>query len=396
VAPSITIFVPFTGCHVARHGYYAKGQTERFGLLLARQAVDDVRHPEPASRLDSIDAPPGRGKTRSFLMLALVLGGLGAGGTYYWLSQRHFESTDDAFVDGHVSQVAPQIAGRVVALLVADNQVVAAGQELVTIDPRDMAVRLDQAVANRAQAAAQLAQARATLGIRRADLGQAQANVTVAQADLYQAQRDLARYQAINPRAITRQLLDNAIAAQRSAAAKLDASRQAAVGMQAQIVAAQAAIDAAVAALRTGDANVADARLQLSYTHIVAPAPGRVTRRTVELGNYVMPGQALLAIVQPGMWVTANFKETQLGDMRPGQPVRIYLDAFPAVKLSGHVDSFQTGTGSMFSALPAENATGNYVKVVQRLPVKILFDGADAARMPLAPGMSVIPTVTVR
>ena len=358
--------------------------------------MDDVRHPEPASRLDSIDAPPGRGKTRSFLMLALVLGGLGAGGTYYWLSQRHFESTDDAFVDGHVSQVAPQVAGRVVALLVADNQVVAAGQELVTIDPRDMAVRLDQAVANRAQAAAQLAQARATLGIRRADLGQAQANVTVAQADLYQAQRDLARYQAINPRAITRQLLDNAIAAQRSAAAKLDASRQAAVGMQAQIVAAQAAIDAAVAALRTGDANVADARLQLSYTHIVAPAPGRVTRRTVELGNYVMPGQALLAIVQPGMWVTANFKETQLGDMRPGQPVRIYLDAFPAVKLSGHVDSFQTGTGSMFSALPAENATGNYVKVVQRLPVKILFDGADAARMPLAPGMSVIPTVTVR
>jgi membrane fusion protein (multidrug efflux system) len=116
----------------------------------------------------------------------------------------------------------------------------------------------------------------------------------------------------------------------------------------------------------------------------------------VELGNYVAPGQALLAIVQPGMWVTANFKETQLTDMRPGQQVRIYVDAFPRAKLTGHVDSFQTGTGSVFSALPAENATGNYVKVVQRLPVKILFNGDDATRLNLAPGMSVTPSVTVR
>ena len=358
--------------------------------------MDDVRHPEPASRLDSVDAPPRRGKAASFLGLALVLTALAGGGVYYWLSQLHFESTDDAFIDGHVSQVSPQIAGRVVALLVADNQLVAAGQELVTIDPRDMQVRLDQALANRAQAAAQLAQAWATLGIRRSDLGQAQAQVTVAQADLYQAQHDLSRYEAINPRAITRQLLDNATASQRSTAAKLEASRQAVAGMQAQIVAAQAAVDAAMAAVHTGDANVADARLQLSYTHVVAPAPGRVTRRTVEVGNYISPGQSLLAIVQPGMWVTANFKETQLAQMCPGQPVRIYMDAFPDAALHGHVDSFQTGTGSVFSALPAENATGNYVKVVQRLPVKILFDGPEAARWPLAPGLSVTPSVTVR
>jgi membrane fusion protein (multidrug efflux system) len=356
--------------------------------------VDDVRLPEP-SRLDTLDAPP-KGKARAFLILFVLLGGLGGAGVYAWLQGRHFESTDDAFIDGHVSQVAPQIAGRVSALLVADNQSVQAGQELLTIDPRDMQVRLDQALAGRAQAVAQAAQARATLGIRRADLAQAQAQVTVAQADLYQAQHDLARYQAINPRAITRQLLDNATAAQRSSTAKLEASRQAVAGMQAQIVAAEAAVDAAVAAVHTGDANIADARLQLSYTHVLAPAAGRVTRRTVEVGNYVSPGQAMLAIVQPGLWVTANFKETQLTDMRPGQPVHFHIDAFPDADLTGHVDSFQSGTGSIFSSLPAENATGNYVKVVQRLPVKLFFDGADAARLPLAPGMSVTPRVTVR
>ncbi len=357
--------------------------------------MDDVRLPEP-SRLDTVDAPPKGGKARAFLVLFLVLGGLGGLGAYAWIQGRHFESTDDAFVDGHVSQVASQVAGRVTKLLVNDNQLVRAGQELVTIDPRDMQVRLDQALAGRAQAVAQAEQARATLGIRRADLAQARAQVTVSKADLYQAQHDLSRYQAINPRAITRQLLDNATAAQRSAAAKLEASRQAVAGMQAQIVAAQAAVDAAVAAVHTGDANIADARLQLSYTHVVAPAAGRVTRRTVEVGNYISPGQALLAIVQPGLWVTANFKETQLTDMRPGQPVRFHVDAFPDAKLTGHVDSFQSGTGSVFSALPAENATGNYVKVVQRLPVKLFFDGAEAARLPLAPGMSVTPRVTVR
>ncbi len=127
---------------------------------------------------------------------------------------------------------------------------------------------------------------------------------------------------------------------------------------------------------------------------MVAPAPGYVTRRTVELGNYVSPGQALLAIVQPGLWVTANFKETQLTHMRPGQQVRIYVDTFPDVKLTGHVDSLQNGTGAVFSALPTENATGNYVKVVQRLPVKILLD--STANLPLAPGMSVTARVELK
>ena len=358
--------------------------------------MDDVRQPDPLSRENVQDLPPKRGKRTAFVVLFLILGALGAGGVITWLAARHHESTDDAFIDGHVSQVASQIGGRVQALLVRDNQLVAAGQTLVTIDPRDMQVRVDQSIAQRAQAVAQLAQARATLDIRRADLGQAEANVKVAEADLFQAERDLARYRAINPRAVTRQLIDNADAAERSTKAKLDANRQAVAGMKAQIEAAAASVSAAQASVATADADLANARLQLSYTRIVAPTAGLVTKRTVELGNYIAPGQALLAIVQPGLWVTANYKETQLTDMRPGQPVTIYVDAFPNAHLTGHVDSLQSGTGSVFSALPVENATGNYVKVVQRLPVKILFDGDEAASLPLAPGMSVIPTVTVR
>ena len=342
------------------------------------------------------DPPPKRGKGVVFLVLGLVLIGLTVAGVLYWLDARYYESTDDAFIDAHSSQVSAQIGGRVTAILVRDNQLVTAGQKLVEIDPRDMEVRLMEAQAQQAQTAASLAQVRATLAVRQSDFGQAEANTHVAEADLTQAQQDLARYRAINPRAITRQQLDNASAAMRAAAARRDADRQAASGMHAQIEVTRAQIVAAEASLAVDAAHVANARLQLSYTNVVAPAPGRVTRRTVELGNYINPGQALLAIVQPGYWVTANFKETQLTDMRPGQHVRVHVDAFSDHDLAAHVDSLQSGTGAIFSALPVENATGNYVKVTQRLPVKILFSTMMCSDLALAPGMSVTPTVTVR
>ena len=344
---------------------------------------------------EAVDPPPRRGKGLVFGLLGLIGAGLVVAAILYWLNARHYESTDDAFIDGHVSQVAPQVGGRITAILVRDNQMVAAGQKLLEIDPRDLEMRLAQATAQRAQSAAQLAQTQATLAVRQTDLGQAEANIRVSEADLSQTQQDLARYRAINPRAITRQQLDNASAAMRSAQARRDANRQAASGMRAQIAVTNAQIAAARAALQVDDANVANARLQLSYATIVAPAPGRITRRTVELGNYVNPGQALLAVVQPGFWVTANFKETQLTDMQPGQKVKLHIDAFGKRDLDGHVDSLQTGTGAVFSALPVENATGNYVKVTQRLPVKILFD-EDVSNLALAPGMSVTPSVKVR
>jgi membrane fusion protein (multidrug efflux system) len=271
-----------------------------------------------------------------------------------------------------------------------------AGQKLVLIDPRDYQARLDQAKEQLTNAAAQLAQANAQVAVRQADLDQAEANVRVAQAEQVQAQKDYGRYTSINPHAITQLQIDSSTASLRSANAKLDAANQAVGGAHAQLLTARAQVTAADASEQQARANVDAATLQLSYCTIVAPVSGRITHRTVNVGDYVNPGQAMFALVQDQMWVTANFKETQLDLMRPGQPVELEIDAFPDASFHGHVDSFQAGTGSAFSVLPAENATGNYVKVVQRVPVKILFDGEGPNRRLLAPGMSVVPTVTVR
>lgn len=324
-----------------------------------------------------------------------VLAVLIVAGVLYWLHARQFENTDDAFIDGHMSQVSAQVAARVTRLAFEDNQVVEAGQLLVELDPRDYQVKLDQARAQRAQAAAQLDQANAQVGIQQASLDQALANVRVSEAELGQQQTDLARYRAIDPKAITRQQLDTSSAQTKSAAARLDASRQAVQGSRAQLEAQKASVEASAANLAVAEVQVANAELQLSYTRVVAPQGGRVTKRTVELGNYLNPGQSLLAVVPDEMWVTANFKETQLAHMQKGQPVRVRVDACPGVDLAGRVDSFQSGTGAVFSSLPAENATGNYVKVVQRVPVKIAFDRkVEGCR--IAPGLSVSPRVTVR
>jgi len=331
-----------------------------------------------------------------FVILFLVLAAGGAGGVFYWLDARHYESTDDAFIDADVSQVSSRIAGRVQRIDVDENQAVKAGQVLLELDPADEQVRLDQALAQQGNAAASLEQAQAQLVLQQANLEQAGAMARVGEADLTQAQQDFARYRAIDPHAVTRQQLDNAAAAARSAQAKLDANRHTVNAAAAQVTAAKAQIDAAQAVLNQMKVGVAQARLQLSYDTITAPKDGRVARRTVQLGNYVKEGQALLAVVPEAVYVTANFKETQLGPMRAGQSVAIVVDAFPGISFHGVVESFQNGTGSVFSALPAENASGNYVKVVQRLPVRIRFDDARISDYRLSPGMSVTPWVTVR
>lgn len=331
-----------------------------------------------------------------FGIAAIVAIALIVAGILWWLSARHFESTDDAFVDGYVTQVAPQVAGRVTRLLFVDNQHVTAGQVLMQIDPRDYQVKSDQAKAARINAIAVQQQANAQTIVQRANVDQAQANVRVAEADLVQAQRDYDRYQSIDPHAVSRQQVDSATATFRSAQAKLDAAHQAVSGAEAQLLAGRAQVAAAQAQVQQADANVAAAELQLSYCTVVAPVAGRVGHRSVDAGNYVNPGQALFAIVQDDPWVTANFKETQLSDIHPGQPVDITVDAVPSVTFHGRVDSFQPGTGTEFSVLPAENATGNYVKIVQRLPVKIDFDDDRLKNYQLAPGMSVVPYVRVK
>ena len=354
---------------------------------------------QPEARDDEQQAakpamPPGR--KRLYIGLAVAAAAiLIACGVLYWLYARQFESTDDAFIDGYMSQVSAQVAAKVVKLEVTDNQVVKAGQTLLRLDPRDFQVGLDQARAQRAQAAAQVEQARAQLLLLQANLDQAQAQVRVSQADLGQQQLDLARYRKIDPKAVTKQQVDASNAQTKSAAARVDAAKQAVEGVRAQIKAQQAQIEAAVANLKAADVAIENAQLQLSYATVTAPQDGKVTNRSVDVGNYVKAGQALLAVVPPDLWVTANFKETQLAGMKAGQAVAISVDACPGADISGHVESFQSGTGSVFSSLPAENATGNYVKVVQRVPVKIVFDHkADDCR--LAPGLSVVPSVTVK
>lgn len=345
---------------------------------------------------DDDKKPMPRWKKALYWIVGLVvLAALIIAGTLYWLHARHFENTDDAFIDGYMSQVSAQVSAKVIRLAVSDNQEVQAGQVLVQLDPRDYQIKLDQARAQRLQAAAQLDQARAQLGIQQANLDQAEANVRVTEAELGQQESDLARYRKIDPRAITRQQLDTSSAQTKSARARLDANKQAVQGARAQVEAQKASIEAAEANLKASDVSVANAELQTSYTSVLAPTAGKVTKRTVDVGNYVNPGQALLAVVPDEMWVTANFKETQLALIRKGQHVRIAVDACPDSEISGHIDSFQTGTGAVFSSLPAENATGNYVKVVQRVPVKIVFDHkVEDCR--LVPGLSVEPRVTVR
>ena len=352
------------------------------------KAQDDAKQKPPM---------PGWKKALYWMVGLIVLGVLVAFATIYYLHSRHFENTDDAFINGHMSQVSAQVGAKVTALAVEDNQFVAKDQVLIQLDPRDYQIKLDQAVAQRAQAAAQLLQAQAGLLQQQASVDQAVAQVHVAEADLGQQQTDLARYRGIDPKAITRQQLDTSLAQTKSAAARLDANKQAVAGMQAQVESQKAQIAAAAANVQAADSTVANANLQLSYTKVRAPEAGWVTKRTVEVGNYVNPGQSLLAVVPPNFWVTANFKETQLADMRKGQPVHVTIDACSGMDFAAKVDSFQNGTGAVFSSLPAENATGNYVKVVQRLPAKIVFDAPvpeDKCRLAL--GMSVSPRVTVR
>ncbi|HUZ62312.1 MAG TPA: HlyD family secretion protein [Acetobacteraceae bacterium] len=335
-----------------------------------------------------------RGPPKWILLVAVLV--IAVGGTFYWYQGRNYVSTSDAQIDGALHQIAPQTGGRVIAVPVRTNQHVAAGQPLLKIDPRDEQVQLDKALAQQANAQAQLANSQALVGLRQASVDQSSADLAVQQANQVQAQQDYQRYRGINPRAITRQQLDNAAAALRAATARVDAGRQAVKGAKAQVTAAEASVVAAQASLKSADVAIEQARLQLSYTTVTAPVAGYVTMKSVRLGNVVKNGQALMDVVADDVWVTANFKETALSRLRVGQPVSISVDAYPGKTFHGHIQSFQRGTGSVFSLLPAENATGNYVKVVQRVPVKIVFDHVDFAKYRLSPGMSVEPSVKVR
>ena len=451
--------------------------------------IDEHGEPIRPGRVDTAPAKRPLYRRPAFLIVAVIVFLIAAAiGINYWLYARSHETTDDAFIDAHVTQVSPKVSGYVAKVHVQANQQVKKGDLLIEIDPRDYQARLDQAnaalaagearlkeartgveltrassqanvqqasgtvqqaragvEASRAQAAAErtrITQAAAAVNAAQANLQQAQAQVDAAQAELVRAQADVARYQELYSKdEVSRQRLDQAIATARTAEAQTEAARQRAAvaasqvsesqaaqrtaaetarraevqigGAQAQvreaqgrlaaantapqqIASSQAQAETASASLEQLRAAVAQAELELSYTKLYAPDDGRVTNKSVEEGALVQSGQPLMAIVPGDVWVTANFKENQIGNMRPGQTADITVDAYPDKTFKGHVDSIQAGTGARFSLLPPENATGNYVKVVQRVPVKIVFDEPPDPQHMLAPGMSVEPEVKVR
>ena len=327
-----------------------------------------------------------------FLLVLLIIGG---GFGYYAYLNRNIESTDDAFIDTHVAQIASQVDGLVIALAVSDNQLVHKGDVLLRLDRRDGEVKLAQAQAQKSTAQAQLAQARAQLGVQSASIAQFAAQLDAAQSDAQQAREDLERYASVDPHAVTRQQVDTARNQARATGARMVSSQRALEAGQAQISVLQAQVQSGEAALAAADAQIAQAQLALTYTEIHAPFDGVVTKRSVELGNVIKIGASLLSLVSQEVWVTANFKESQLTRIRPGQKVEVGIDALPGQKLHAHIDSIQSGTGSVFSTLPAENATGNYVKLVQRVPVKIVFEPNQPVNFKLFPGLSVVPEVDV-
>lgn len=373
-------------------------------------------------------AKPARSNTpRLFAVAVLLLAAVA--GTWLWYSGRDIETTDDAFIESDVVNIAPRVGGTVLSVAVKDNQMVKTGDLLFEIDPRDFQLRVDQAQAALAAAEARVTVARDDTTLVQASttavISQAEAGVAAAQASLAQAQAqarasesqtrladtDVERYKALVARdEIPRQRLDQAITAAESAHAQLEAARKMVGNGEAQlhqaqgrlaeartaphqIAVKQAQVGSLSADIVTARTQLALARQDLAYTRVLAPADGRVTRKSVLVGQVLQGNQTALAIVSANPWVTANFKETQLARMSVGQAVTLRVDAFPGRELLGHIDSLQPGTGARFSLLPPENATGNYVKVVQRIPVKIVFDEPPEVLARLAPGMSVEPRV---
>ncbi|HEY2104723.1 MAG TPA: HlyD family secretion protein [Candidatus Binataceae bacterium] len=321
--------------------------------------------------------------TRRVLLLALLILAAAAAAPLLWNYLQSYESTDDAQIDGHIDPLSSRIDGTVIRVRAEDDDRVTKGELLVEIDPRDYEVAVEQAKAQLELASAQVASARQ-------DYAAAIANTREAGAANFRAQRDAHRYAALlDQQVVTQEQSDQFTAIAQVDAAKVDSAGEAAGSALKVIAARQAQADAARAALD-------QALLNLSYTKIYAPANGIVGKRAVQLGSRIQPGQTLMFVTETDqIWVTADFKETQLARMHRGEPVTVHIDTFGR-NYRGYVQNMPGASGDRFSLLPPENATGNYVKVVQRLPVRILFEAGQDPDHLLHPGMSVEPTVWLR
>ena len=392
-------------------------------------------------------APPAKsGRAKAFTIFFVVLAVIAIAGTLYWLHVSQFETTDDAEVDAHLNQISSRVEGTVIRVYVDDNQLVKAGDPLVDLDPRDYQVALDEAEAQLAQARsmvfaqqpnvpitqvqnvtnisggeADLANAQAALATAEKDVETARAKLAEAQANNEKAQSDLERFKTlIAKEEVSKQEFDAAVSTAKAQAAAVAAAqgtvesdlqivnqKRAQVAQSqsrlaqyernapAQLAVRRAAVNSEEAAAKTEEVQVEKARLNLGYTKVSAPVGGVVMKRSAEVGAHVAAGQQLLTIAQiDDVWVTADFKETQLRNLRPGQKATLHIDALKQ-DFQGYVEDIGGATGAITSVLPPENATGNYVKVVQRIPVRIRFNKDQKGLDRLRPGMSVEPEVRI-
>jgi membrane fusion protein (multidrug efflux system) len=362
------------------------------------------------------------------LLAVLVVAALA--GYFLWRHYASREATDDAQIDGNIVPIAAKVSGTVAEINVQDNQWVKAGTVLISLDPRDYQVALDRAEAELADAEAtssaaqvgvpitsttttsELRNVEAAEAAARQEVDMANARLAEAEANYAKAAADLQRYsQLVEKNEIPRQQYDTAVTNEKAVRATLNATRAAVATAQSRVRQAEAQVraagtgpqqvavtrsraGAAAAMVQRARAAVEQAHLNLEYTTLTAPVDGVISKKeNVQLGQIIQPGQPLLAVVPlEDIWVTVNFKETQLKNMRPGQHASIHVDAYDR-DFDGHVDSIGAATGARFSLLPPENATGNYVKVVQRIPVKLIFEKGQDPQHLLRPGMSVVPTV---
>lgn len=350
-------------------------------------------------------APAAAGKTppnkRVLAVVALIAIAASVAGGRMWYRSHYFVETENAYIAGHVHPVSSRIAGIVTRVLVDDNQHVKAGDVIAELDPADQHVRVEQIEAQIASARQQVIQADAQVEQVRAQAQAAQAQVGQAQALALRARQDADRFGSLYTRqmkAVSKAEVDAANAARSAAAADVNARRDNASAAKAQINAASSARDVLKAQIKVLQAQLKDAKQQVSYSRVLAPVDGRVGRRSVEVGARIQPGQQLVAVVEDKVWVNANFKETQLAGLAPGQAVDLQIDALPNEHLVGRVDSFSPASGNQFALLPADNATGNFTKIVQRVPVKITLAPGDVQRLTgrLVPGMSVVAEIDLR
>jgi len=346
-------------------------------------------------------APAGKGRLRRALLAGtglLMLGAVGSFGWDYWTVGRFEVSTDDAYVQADNTTVAPKVSGYLDQVQVGDNEQVKAGQILAHIDDRDFRTALDQSKADVAAAEADIASKQAALDTQQSIIDAARATIAVDQANEIYAEQDDKRYASLA--ATGAGSVQNAQqAASRIAVARASVARDTAALTTAvkQVDLLKADLAHAEAALAHDRAAEAQAELNLSYTTIVASIDGVVANRTLRVGQYVQAGTQLLAVVPTSeAYIVANYKETQLTDVHAGQPVEVEVDMFPGRKFHGHVDSVAPASGQEFALLPPDNATGNFTKIVQRIPVKIMLDGTSALADILHPGMSVYPTIVTK